>query len=73
MNECDDEMHIISSCDLYNPERTSMLESFKNFFPHIINYNQDELFIWLMANLNENVILALAKYIYIQVSKNETR
>ena len=63
LNKCEDEEHFVMNCELYMSERTNMLNKMENLFPHITNYTKDKLYIWLMANLNEEVILTLAKYV----------
>ncbi len=54
---------------MYNSERNNLLEGIKVLFPHIVTYSQDDLFNWLMSNVNENVIIMLAKYVHLSFQK----
>lgn len=71
LNICEDEFHFLIICPFYEEERNTLMNNVRTLFPHIRAYNCHELFGWLMANLDENVLLSLAKYVHSSFTKRQ--
>ena len=63
-NNCEDEFHFLTTCPFYENERQIMMENIIKIHPQIINYDNKQLYIWLMANLDPAVINLTTKYVY---------
>ena len=73
---CEDECHFILHCQAYAGERKIFLEKIQGFCINIdlSSFTEQELFTWLMSNVNENVVLLFTKYLYdIYSKRNNTR
>ena len=64
LNVCEDELHFVMVCELYKHERAIFLLEINKLFPFTTNFNYTTMFGWLMANLNEIVILNTGKYLH---------
>jgi hypothetical protein len=64
LNVCEDEFHFVMSCELYKDERANFLHEISKLFPFTQNFNNTTMFGWIMANLDENVLLKTGKYIH---------
>ena len=63
LKECENEMHFIITCPLYINEREKLLQSVYNHYPFVQYYNSEEMFIWLISNLDPIIIKTFALYI----------
>ena len=63
-NKCEDEYHFTMVCSLYEKERSEMIENVAKIYPRVKNYDKNQLFTWIMANLDPSVIKIVTKYIH---------
>ena len=64
MNVCEDEKHFILICPHYAEERKLFLDHINIVYPYTTSLSSDQLFIWLMANLENNIIKMFSKYLH---------
>ena len=62
---CEDEEHFINTCSLYTEERAIFLEEIRNIYPHTAEYSPHIMYIWLMSNVDEIVILKFSKFVHL--------
>ena len=63
MNECEDEYHFVINCHLYEVLRKDMISKLIELYPIAKDLKDVNLYMWVMANLDPNVILLVAKYV----------
>ena len=63
-NECEDEFHFVMKCTLYEDLRTNLFTYVRSKFPVFNDYNEDTQFIWLMSNLDPDVINVFTNYVH---------
>ena len=63
--ECENEYHLIMKCNLYENERKLLKQNAFALYPHVQSYDDPTLYQWFMANLDENILMHLSKFIYI--------
>ena len=63
LEECENEIHFINACPLYDDMRKDLFENILIKFPFVMDMPKEVLYFWLMSNLDSYVILNLAKYL----------
>ena len=63
-NICEDEYHFVMKCTLYDDYRQNMIHNMCDLFPNFTEYDDNQRFIWLMSNLNCDVISEFTKYVH---------
>ena len=61
---CEDELHFVMVCPKYVGLRQSLFANVAAKFPYFESISDNTKFIWLMANVDEDVIKWLCSYIY---------
>ena len=51
-------------CALYEDYRNKMYKDIDDLFPCFKDYDEGQQFIWLMSNLDEDVINIITTYVY---------
>ena len=69
IRQCEDEYHLIMKCSLYENERNQLKLNAFLLYPHAKLYDEPTLYKWFMANLDENILMHLSKFIYICFDK----
>ena len=60
---CEDEYHFVTICSYYRDHRNKLYEEICRKYDFFANYSSAEKFIWLMSNIDCNVLYPLLKYI----------
>ena len=61
---CEDEIHFTLDCELYSDLRDHLFTNIDTRFPFFNEFQKQDKFIWLMANVDEGIITLVTKYIY---------
>ena len=69
LNMCEDEYHFVMKCLLYEDYRDKMYKDIDDLFPCFKDYNEGQQFIWLMSNLDEDIINIITTYVYNSFTK----
>lgn len=59
----EDEVHFLMTCPAYDRQRSKLKDVIKAESPLCHQLDLDDQFLWIMSNVNDTVILALAEYI----------
>ena len=62
--EVENELHFICSCPYYKDMRDKLMQTIIIKSPLYHNLSLDDQFTWLMGNNDNDIILALAEYVY---------
>lgn len=60
---CEDEFHFLLICPSYQDQRHNLFENIISFFPIFKDLNLKDKYIWLLANVDTNIIYYVAKYV----------
>jgi hypothetical protein len=69
---CESEFHFLMQCPNYLTLREDMLRSIATKFHHITDYSEEQLYLWLMSNLDPIVISNVAKFLSSAFNKRLT-
>jgi hypothetical protein len=69
---CESEFHFLIQCPNYSNFREELLRSISAKYIHITELSQDNLFIWIMSNLDPIVISSVAKFLTLSFEKRAT-
>ena len=64
LEEVEDEFHFVIKCPLYKRLRQALYEKITPKFPIFETYDYKNKFIWLLANLDTNVLNLVAAFVY---------
>ena len=63
MNMCEDEIHFLTTCPLYNTLREKLYLTISELNPHFMLYNSEQKFLWLMTTEDTKSLLNIANYV----------
>ena len=69
LNKIEDEWHFLTDCPLYAVERQKLMHTVKSKSPLFHQLCEDDQMCWLMSNGDNEIILALAEYVYTAMSR----
>jgi hypothetical protein len=64
LGECEDESHFVMKCPRYSVLRHNLFVKIRELYPSFDTLNDDSKFIWLMANVDVNIIHLFTAYIF---------
>lgn len=64
LEKCENELHFLSICPLYNELRDELFQNVYQKFPFVEDMPDETKYLWLMANLDSFVLLQTSKYIF---------
>ena len=63
LNVCENEFHFLIKCPNYSILRNELINLISNKFPNIHSFSEEELYFWLISNLDPLVISLLSKFL----------
>ena len=63
-DKIEDEKHFLLKCQLYIDNRNSLFSKISEIFPEFLSFQDDEKFVFLLNNMDPQILTWVGKYIY---------